>query len=182
MFSASAILGSARSHSLRLLLCSPGFTKRLFAKGVGFTQLPKKAKGRPVEEDILRSLNQSKEPFIKHYRTCYLSGEGERCCLPKAYEDMPIWVAVEVLSFGVISKMLKASEESGVLKDVAESMSVSKKIYPVRYALLYTCVIASPIARNYGITLYSINLLYSQNRFIKRERCGALMIYLFTKY
>ena len=43
---------------------------------------------------------------------------------------MPIWVAVEVLSFGCLSRMITASGESGVLDDMAESLNTSRAVLP----------------------------------------------------
>ena len=41
-----------------------------------------------------------------------------------------MWVAAEVLSFGVLSRCVEASVNSGVLDDIAGSLNVSKAILP----------------------------------------------------
>ena len=43
---------------------------------------------------------------------------------------MPIWVAVEALSFGCLSRMITASGEAGVLDDMAESLNTSRAVLP----------------------------------------------------
>ncbi|RRD53514.1 Abi family protein [Buchananella hordeovulneris] len=89
-----------------------------YVKGKGFVQ----QRPKRVEEYVRASLDLSKERFVAHYRV------GEE----KSYEypDMPIWVAVEVLSFGCLSRMIEASYESGVLASLADSMNVGVKDLP----------------------------------------------------
>ncbi len=93
--------------------------------GKGFT-LPPVNQPTPVAEYIMRELQRSKEPFIAHYRDeTQKNLKGDY--LPEAYADMPVWAAVEVLSFGVLSRCIQASKQSGVLGDIAVSVGVSQK-------------------------------------------------------
>lgn len=101
-----------------------------FARGLGLTQPPAHPDGtlsERVEERALSNLDRSKEPFVAHYRDAV---NQKPPYAAKAYDRMPIWVAVEAFSFGTLSKMLEASRDSGVLDRVAASMSVSRKNLP----------------------------------------------------
>lgn len=97
-----------------------------FARGVGFTRPPSEEIAH-VDERILSDLDRSKDAFITHYRDEIKEGA---LYLPAAYDRMPIWVAVEVLSFGCLSRMITASGESGVLDDMAESLNTSRAVLP----------------------------------------------------
>lgn len=97
-----------------------------FARGVGFTQPPNPGAPR-AEEYALQNLDQSKEAFVAHYRDEIKQGTSY---LPQAYERMPIWVAVEALSFGSLSRLIAASGESGVLDAIAASVSGSRRFLP----------------------------------------------------
>ncbi|MCT1367190.1 Abi family protein [uncultured Kocuria sp.] len=97
-----------------------------FARGKGFTQSPKPSQER-VEEHSLRDLGRSKEAFIAHYRDEIKQGHVYK---PEAYARMPIWVAVEAFSFGSLSRLIQASGQSGVLDQVADSLSTSRKLLP----------------------------------------------------
>lgn len=97
-----------------------------FAHGDGFTQSPRQDVER-VEEHLLSDLDRSKEKFVAHYRDDIQCGYSYK---PEAYDRMPIWVAVEALSFGTLSRLIEASEESGVLHDLATSMDTSPKFLP----------------------------------------------------
>lgn len=98
----------------------------MFAHGVGFTQSPHPDAGR-VEEPALSNLDRSNEAFVTHYRDEIKQG---RTYKPEAYDRMPIWVAVEALSFGSLSRLIEASSSSGVLDDIADSMNTSRKLLP----------------------------------------------------
>ena len=97
-----------------------------FARGVGFTP-PPSPDIDPVEERILSDLDRSKDIFVAHYRDEIKQGSRY---LPAAYDRMPIWVAVEVLSFGCLSRMITASGESGVLERIAKSLNTSRAVLP----------------------------------------------------
>lgn len=97
-----------------------------FARGVGFTRPPSEEIAH-VDERILSDLDRSTDAFITHYRDEIKEGA---LYLPAAYDRMPIWVAVEVLSFGCLSRMITASGESGVLDDMAESLNTSRAVLP----------------------------------------------------
>ena len=97
-----------------------------FAHGLGFTRPPSE-KIDPVEERILSDLDRSNDLFVEHYRDEIKQGTRYK---PEAYDRMPIWVAVEALSFGCLSRMITASGESGVLDDMAESLNTSRAVLP----------------------------------------------------
>ncbi|QWW19514.1 Abi family protein [Schaalia sp. 19OD2882] len=97
-----------------------------FARGEGFTQSPD-PDDEHVEEHALSNLDRSKEAFVSHYRDEIKTGSAYSI---EAYARMPIWVAVEAFSFGSLSRLIEASGESGVLRDMAESMKVSPRTLP----------------------------------------------------
>lgn len=97
-----------------------------FACGEGLTQSPN-PNDRRVEEHILSNLDRSKEAFVKHYRDEIKIGTVYSA---EAYKRMPIWVAVEAISFGNLSRLIEASGKSGVLTHMAASMNVSPKTLP----------------------------------------------------
>lgn len=72
-------------------------------------------------------LDRSKEAFVAHYRDEIRAGSAYAAA---AYARTPIWVAVEALSFGTLSRLIEASGKSGVLGAVADSMKVSPKTLP----------------------------------------------------
>lgn len=98
----------------------------MFPRGEGFTQSPH-ADAERVEEHALSNLDRSKDAFVAHYRDDIKQGHTYK---PEAYDRMPIWVAVEAISFGSLSRLIEASSESGVLDDIAESMNTSRKLLP----------------------------------------------------
>ena len=59
--------------------------------------------------------------MIAHYAK---RDASEEMTLEEKYEDVPIWVAVEVLSFGRISNMIEYFADAGPAKRVAEELSV----------------------------------------------------------
>uniref|UniRef100_UPI002635AA12 Abi family protein n=1 Tax=uncultured Tessaracoccus sp. TaxID=905023 RepID=UPI002635AA12 len=91
-----------------------------------FTQ-PARADVDRVEEHALANLDRSNEAFVAHYRDDIKQGNIYK---PEAYNRMPIWVAVEAFSFGSLSRLIEASKDSGVLDDIAESMSTSRRLLP----------------------------------------------------
>ncbi len=97
-----------------------------FAYGKGFTQPPSADEDR-IEERILSDLDRSKDLFIAHYRDEIKQGSH---FAPQAYDRMPIWVAVEALSFGTLSRMIEASGESGVLDAMAASLGTTRRVLP----------------------------------------------------
>lgn len=102
-------------------------TTHALTLGHGLTQPPERIDGRrhiPLEEQVLQNLNRSKEPFIAHFRD---NRDGSE---KATYDRLPIWVAVEALSFGTLSRLIEASGQSGVLNAMAESMSVSRRDLP----------------------------------------------------
>ena len=64
--------------------------------------LPRSSSGPDVSDHVLRDLNRSKEAFVGRYRD---DGEVDNGVFTiAAYHDLPVWVAVEVLSFGTLSR------------------------------------------------------------------------------
>ncbi|MDR2579874.1 MAG: Abi family protein [Fibromonadaceae bacterium] len=61
---------------------------------------------------IKKELNRSKEKCVIHYK--------------RKNEDIPIWAAVEVLSFGTVSKMYSRWTNKEVIKKVSQSFSLFK--------------------------------------------------------
>lgn len=97
-----------------------------FAKGEGFTQFSKPNVIR-VESHALANLDRNQETFVAHYRDEIKEGRQYK---PEAYSRMPIWVAVEAISFSSLSRLIAASSQSGVLHDLARSMKVSPRTLP----------------------------------------------------
>ena len=97
-----------------------------FARGDGFTQ-PPNPNGVRAEEHALNNLEHSKESFIAHYRDDIRIGNSYAL---EAYDRMPIWVAVEGMTFGALSRLIAASGESGVLDEIAKSLSTSRRTLP----------------------------------------------------
>lgn len=63
----------------------------------GFTQeenfCPREGDFAWLQDDIIKETSRSKETFIKHFRDNY------------AETDLPIWMVVEIISFGTLSKL-----------------------------------------------------------------------------
>lgn len=70
---------------------------------------------------ILSDLDHDKSRIVQHYSKKNFSTRFEK------YQDVPIWVAVEVLSFGRISNMISYSKNIEVTKRVAKSLGVQWK-------------------------------------------------------
>lgn len=99
-----------------------------YVHGVGFSQPLKSSKELPVQERILSDLDRSNDLFVAHYRDEIKEGFTYK---PEAYDRMPIWVAVEIFSFGTLSRMIQASANSGVLDSiVAAPLSISPRTFP----------------------------------------------------
>ncbi|TFD26642.1 Abi family protein [Cryobacterium lyxosi] len=80
-----------------------------------FTQNGTDLRERLVEK-ISRELERSKEPFISHHIK-----KGKR---------VPIWAAVEALSFGTLSQMFDLIENVAVVDAVGKSLSLPRTIAP----------------------------------------------------
>ena len=99
-----------------------------YVHGVGFSQPLQSSKELPVQEHILSDLDRSNDLFVAHYRDEIKQGFRYK---PEAYDRMPIWVAVEVFSFGTLSRMIQASAKSLVLDSiVAAPLSISPRTFP----------------------------------------------------
>lgn len=96
------------------------------AHGEGFTQ-PLDINAVRAQDHALANLDKSKESFIAHYRDDIKVGSSYAI---EAYDHMPIWVAVEGITFGSLSRLITASSESGVLDDMAQSLNTSRRTLP----------------------------------------------------
>lgn len=70
---------------------------------------------------ILSDLDHDKSRIVQHYSKKSFNTHYEK------YHNVPIWVAVEVLSFGRISNMISYSKNIEVTKRVAKSLGVQWK-------------------------------------------------------
>ena len=77
-------------------------------------------KGKPsqIVDGIIRDLERSNSRMIGHYTDTNIKDPMSR------YQEVPIWVAVEVMSFGRISNMLVYMKEITSAKKVAENIGV----------------------------------------------------------
>lgn len=99
-------------------------------RGGCFTQ-PSNEEAWRVQDYVIRDLDRSKEKFIEHYRdTTCKNTQGKY--LPDAYDATPVWVAVESLSFGTLSRCIQASEQNGVLDDISRDINVSRRFLAVQ--------------------------------------------------
>lgn len=73
-----------------------------------------------VTESILRDLHRSKEPYVEHFRVRDTSNPTL-----VTYPKMPVWAAVEVFSFGTLSRALERSTNQGIPKQVAQNLNVA---------------------------------------------------------
>lgn len=96
-------------------------------RGECFTQ-PSNEKAWRVQDYVMRDLDRSKEAFIEHYRDdACRNTQGKY--LPDAYAATPVWVAVESLSFGTLSRCIEASALNGALDQIASDIAVSRAFF-----------------------------------------------------
>lgn len=76
-----------------------------------------------IVKGILSDLERDKSRMVEHYIDSSVAGNDlkSRCW---RYRNVPIWVAVEVLSFGRISKMITYSRNTSPIKCVTQSLGV----------------------------------------------------------
>jgi abortive infection bacteriophage resistance protein len=74
----------------------------------------------PVSESILRDLDRSREPYVEHFRVT--NSLNPRLA---TYPKMPVWAAVEVFSFGTLSRSLERSKDQDIPKQVASNLGVA---------------------------------------------------------
>lgn len=80
-----------------------------------------------ISELIRKDLDRNIETFIETSRLQSVP-----------YANLPIWAAVEALTFGTLSKALTASQESGVVAAIADELGVSQSYLPGQVkALVY---------------------------------------------
>ncbi len=86
--------------------------------------------GRQAHESCLQDIRRSQERHILHYQTAN-SGEAE-------YGQLPVWSAVEVWSFGTLSKAIERGARGDLARVVADSIGVAQKSFASRVkALVY---------------------------------------------
>jgi abortive infection bacteriophage resistance protein len=76
-------------------------------------------------DSIHRDLTRSKSPTVARYTKVVTTTVAGNPSTQKSFDDVPIWVAVEVLSFGAIAKMLMYLTNDLPAKMVAASYSVA---------------------------------------------------------
>lgn len=70
----------------------------------------------PVHELVLKDLNRAKQTFVARHR----EAAGN-------YPDLPVWVAVEVLSFGTLSRIVEQCVHPEVRKALADDLNVAQQ-------------------------------------------------------
>ncbi|MHB0928019.1 MAG: Abi family protein [Candidatus Nanopelagicales bacterium] len=70
----------------------------------------------PIHELVLADLDKAKLPFIIRHR----NSRGQ-------YPDLPVWVAVEALSFGTLSRAIEHCAEADVRKHLANDLNVAQQ-------------------------------------------------------
>lgn len=68
----------------------------------------------PVHELVLRDLDRAKARFVLRHRDS-----------SPPYEDLPVWVAMEALSFGTLSKCIEYCVDAGVAKAIAADLGIA---------------------------------------------------------
>ena len=68
----------------------------------------------PVHEKVLEDLDKAKQPFISRHRVAW----GQ-------YLDLPPWIAVEALQFGILSKAVEQCANPDIRKALADDFGVA---------------------------------------------------------
>ena len=90
--------------------------------------------------------------------------------MPQAYDRMPIWVAVEALSFGTLSRMIEASGESGVLDAMASSLGTTRRVLPSQVrSFVYLRNRTAHYGRLWNISVRNSPALQKTKRRIRRD-------------
>jgi len=84
----------------------------LYLKKDSYNEITKDKEHEDLVKTIERDMQSSKEIFIKHYE--------------KKGEKIPIWVAVEVLSFSMVSKMYANWKNKEIMEVISESFKTFK--------------------------------------------------------
>lgn len=72
-----------------------------------------------IADSVLRDLDRSKEPHVEHYATKDANTGAWK------YDRLPVWSAVEALSFGTLSKCIEYSANPDVPRAVASELGVA---------------------------------------------------------
>ena len=75
-------------------------------------------------ESCLHDLQRSKERYIRHFM---IKEDGQL-----SFKELPIWAAVEALSFGTLSKCIERGAQGDLSNQVASSFGVAKAGFPYR--------------------------------------------------
>lgn len=100
------------------------FSERIGSEGMltcGETFTTAGSSAKPVEDCVLDDLDRTREPYIDHYSPRD-SSTGRR-----RYERLPVWTAVEALTFGTLSKCIEYTVDKEVPRAVADQMGVAWK-------------------------------------------------------
>ena len=81
----------------------------------GLIETIKEYKYNILEEEILREVDRSNEDFVEHYKSTYFT--------PKT---PPAWMALEVISFGTLSRLYELLLKDDNKKDVAKQFGLKK--------------------------------------------------------
>lgn len=71
---------------------------------------------RPVHEEILGDLDRAKHQFVSRHRT----SQG-------TYDALPVWIAVEALAFGTLSKAIEHCKTKEVVTTLADDFRVAHR-------------------------------------------------------
>lgn len=75
------------------------------------------ARGVPVEELVMADLVRCKAKFVTRHQ--------DQSDPSRSYTDLPVWAAVEALSFGTLSKCIEHTVNAEVAKTIASDFSVN---------------------------------------------------------
>lgn len=76
-----------------------------------------------VTDNIFKDLDRSKEPYVAHFRVL----DDSKPPSDPTYPKMPIWAAVEAMSFGTLSKCLERCRDQEITKLVADAVGVTRQ-------------------------------------------------------
>ncbi|CAM2947663.1 Abortive infection bacteriophage resistance protein [Actinomyces slackii] len=91
----------------------------------GISPPPPNSEQNPVSYYVRRDLDQSKESFIVRSRQDPPQDNKPADRYPHLY----VWAAVEVLSFGTLSRCIAASADSGVLDHLTKSLDMKRDTF-----------------------------------------------------
>jgi len=84
-------------------------------------KISRKEKPEDLVTKINKEIERSKEKFATHYK--------------ERMEDIPIWVAIEILSFGTVSRMYSRWINKNVIKNVSAEFNFFKSYDSSRHTI-----------------------------------------------